>query len=593
MTQALAIAVAERDGALRGHGDEVEDLATGVARRLGLSDVRGRRGAARRAAPRRRQARDPRPHPRQAAARSTTPSGSSSAATRSSASASSRARPRCATWRCSSAPATSASTAPATRTACAGDDIAGRRPDHRGCDAFDAMTRSRARTGRLAPPRRRADGAAPRRGHAVRSRRSSGVRSRRIADVARRGRRGSRPRRRSRLPCAVDRDREVAAARDARLGEQQRRVRRRRDELRPRPRPPSATPRSARCRSTARPAGAPSAPRQRSAPSPRRTAPPGRPAELGGRRSIPLAASTAAAASRIPQPSSGDQPVPGARRAVRLRRRRMSPTLQVGVQAAHERRRRGHLRRRHRRARQVRVARVAVVGRAASAAAGRPSRPLEDRASSPGTRPAGPGAPRSRRPRRTRPARSGCRARRTARAQSPDVAAVTVSPLPAERSGPVPRGCSRFAGAPCSRPGRSAAAATSTTPRPVGEVDRVDAASRAGRRRPSIPKLMLMASAPRSTGVDDRGGDRRVREIRLLDDEPAAQPGARDPQAVAGHGAGDRGDVGPVAVLVDGRRAVVGVRVLVDGGAQLRRDLRMRRRRRRCRSRRRSLPRRR
>jgi hypothetical protein len=42
-------------------------------------------------------------------------------------------------------------------------------------------------------------------------------------------------------------------------------------------------------------------------------------------------------------------------------------------------------------------------------------------------------------------------------------AAVTDSPRPAVRSGPVPVGCRTFDGSPCSSTGASAAAATSTT----------------------------------------------------------------------------------------------------------------------------------
>ncbi len=84
-------------------------------------------------------------------------------------------------------------------------------------------------------------------------------------------------------------------------------------------------------------------------------------------------------------------------------------------------------------------------------------------------------------------------------ARSPaNCAAVTDNPLPWVMSAPVPVGCRTFEGSPCSCTGSSAAAATRTTPRstayPIARVIGVAAG-----RLPSVPKLMLMASAPRST----------------------------------------------------------------------------------------------
>ena len=93
----------------------------------------------------------------------------------------------------------------------------------------------------------------------------------------------------------------------------------------------------------------------------------------------------------------------------------------------------------------------------------------------------------------------------------------------------------------------------------------------------SVPKLMLIACAPRFVASTDRRRDGAVGQIGLLDDELAAEPGARDPDPVVRPRAGDRRDVRAVPVLVDRRRAAARIGVLVDGARSCERDLRVRR----------------
>ena len=250
--------------------------------------------------------------------------------------------------------------------------------------------------------------------------------------------------------------------------------------------------------------------------------------------------------------------------------------LQVGVHAAHERGRRGDLGRGHRRALQVGVAAVAVVARAAPAAGRAVLRPaaLEHRG--------------VRRERAEQAGRTAIRGDRAVRGER-DLAAA-----PGERrtrvvggrgghgealaGGDVRPGAARLQdvrGRALLADGPVGRRRHEHDPAGVGVVDRVD---HVARRDPVVVGAEAHVDRVRAAvdGVADRRGDRRVRQIGLLDDEPAPVSGAGDADPVARRGARDRGDVRPVAVLVDGRRAARRIGVLVDGRAQHRRDLRMR-----------------
>ena len=169
------------------------------------------------------------------------------------------------------------------------------------------------------------------------------------------------------------------------------------------------------------------------------------------------AASSAAPASRIPQPRSGVQPPPAGRRADCLTIARIWPIWRSGFRWRTSAAAAATCGRRHRRARQVGVAVVAVEGGPAVRArrAGRVHRPGLDlrRPRREGAEdPRRTGAPRTR---RRPPARSGCRAPDAAPAGGvgPKVArwsvasdAVTTSPTPWLTSGAVPVGCRMLAG---------------------------------------------------------------------------------------------------------------------------------------------------
>ena len=79
------------------------------------------------------------------------------------------------------------------------------------------------------------------------------------------------------------------------------------------------------------PAGAVSAPCRRSVTERPFVVDGARTLDVGGRRSMPRAAETAAPASRIPQPRSAVQPVPVGRRAVSLSRRTMRAAGRSGL----------------------------------------------------------------------------------------------------------------------------------------------------------------------------------------------------------------------------------------------------------------------
>ena len=91
-------------------------------------------------------------------------------------------------------------------------------------------------------------------------------------------------------------------------------------------------------------------------------------------------------------------------------------------------------------------------------------------------------------------------------------------------------------GSPCSRTGSavaSAAAATRTAPLALAYCSAWTIASAAA-KRPSVPKLMLMASAPLSAAQTSACGDAALGQVGLGDQQVAAEAGAGDADAVVG-----------------------------------------------------------
>ena len=112
---------------------------------------------------------------------------------------------------------------------------------------------------------------------------------------------------------------------------------------------------------------------------------------------------------------------------------------------------------------------------------------------------------------------------------------------------------------------------TSTTPCAYGVVDGVDDGQRRRRARPSVPKLMLIASAPWSTAQTIDAATLESLKSDLIDQELAAEPGAGEPDAVVARAAhASDATCVPWPIVVEARGRARGVDE-VDGPRRARR----------------------